>query len=125
MDLVPIIWGAFAVVFISLGIYHMKESKEDISPFKFKEEIKPDFKRELPPGITVSSSIGNVDFNKFAAYVDRFTAYVDRFAGRFNSHIEYINKSNHKKHINQAIGYFAASAMAIFSVLLSKELLTF
>lgn len=125
MDLITIIWGAFVFIFISLGIYHIKESKNDISPFKFKEEIKSDFRREMPPGITTYSSIGDVDFNKFSAYIDRFTAYVDIFAGKFNSHIEYINKSNHDKHRLQAFGYFAASAMALVSLLLSIDIFCF
>ena len=122
MEPIPIIWGVFVVIFISLGFYHWKESRSDISSFQFTEEIKSDYRKPMPPGIRTSATLGEIDFNKFSAYVDRFTAYVDRFTGKFNSHIKYINKSNHNKHRIQAFGYSVASATALVSLFLSKDI---
>jgi hypothetical protein len=59
-------------------------------------------RRELPQGVTITAEIAGVDF-------------VD-FADKFNRYIDYYNQTAKKQHKIQAMGYWVATAVALFSL---------
>jgi len=60
--------------------------------------------RQLPQGVTITAEIAGVDF-------------VD-FADKFNRYIDYYNQTSKKQNKAQAIGYWVASLIAVFSFVL-------
>ena len=97
MTLLVVIWAVFAVIFLALGMFHWNMRNKSISYLQLKG-------RQLPQGVTITAEIAGVDF-------------VD-FADKFNRYIDYYNQTAKKQHKMQAIGYWVASIIAVFSFVL-------
>ena len=90
-----IIWAVFVIVFLVLGIFHWSIRNKSISYLQL-------IQRRMPEGVTVTAEIAGVNFGDFA--------------DKFNRYIDYYNQTTRKQHIVQAIGYWVASAIALFSL---------
>ena len=95
----PIVWSIFTSIFLALGIYHWKMAGEGISRFQVGK------KQSYPAGIKAQVHLVGIDFNEFVA--------------KFNSYIDYYNKTSNKQNRTQAIGYWVASAVALVSLILT------
>ena len=89
-----IIWGVFTLTFLALGCFQWKMAGKSISYLQVKQLI--------PEGIEMKIVLGGVDFQEFM--------------NKFNSYIDYYNKTSKKQNKAQAIGYWAASLTALFSL---------
>ncbi|MBW1796204.1 MAG: hypothetical protein JRJ38_17590 [Deltaproteobacteria bacterium] len=96
MKPITIIWALFTILFFCLGILHLLASNRNIAPFEIKD--KGSAKKIM--GIPIHTGLEN-------------------FVIDFNSYIEAQNKSNRTNNRLSALGYFAASLMAILSMLLT------
>ena len=94
-----ILWFVFAVVFLVLGCFHWKEASKRISHFSISE-------RPL-------SQMGRVGI--LGADIDK---PLQDFAGDFNNYLDDYNQTTSKQHKMQAIGYWVASIIAVFSFVL-------
>ncbi len=92
MGIIPITWLVFAIIFISLGVYHWNASKNNINPFPIPQS-------------------NNIDKNTSQALM--------QFGNIINSHVCKLNKSSKSQNIIAALGYWAAAATAVFSVFLA------
>lgn len=92
-----IIWGVFAVVFLVLGCFQWKKAGKSISHLQIKQQ--------MPKGVEFHIEMAGIDFIEFA--------------NKFNSYIDYYNKSSKKQNQAQAYGYWVACATAIFSLVLA------
>ncbi len=91
-----IIWGIFALVFLVLGFLHLMMAGKGFSRLQMKQE-------ERTGGLEEASfTIGGVE--------------IEEFLINFNSYIDYYNQTSKKQNRAQAIGYFGASTIAIFSL---------
>jgi len=99
IDLVKI-WGIFATMFLVLGIYQWKMRGKSIAHFKLSERPM------RQQGIEASIKILGSDIDK----------PLKDFVDNFNDHIDNLNQTSSKQHKAQAIGYWVASATAIFSL---------
>ena len=95
MTLLVVFWAVFAVIFLALGVFHWNMRNKSISYLQLKGS-------QLPQGVIVTAKIAGVDF-------------VD-FADKFNRYIDYYNQTAKKQHKIQAIGYWVATAVALFSL---------
>lgn len=93
-----IIWGVFATMFLTLGWFHWNKKNKSISHFQLS-------KRQIPKGVIVEVEIAGTDFVEFA--------------DKFNRYIDYYNQTASKQNKAQAIGYWVASATAMFSLVLA------
>ena len=91
-----ILWFVFAAVFLVLGLFHWKMAGKSISHLQVNQL--------MPQGITVQITMAGIDFNEF---VDKFNRYID-----------YYNQTSKKQNKVQAIGYWLASIIAVFSFVL-------
>jgi len=98
MTLLVVIWAVFAVIFLALGMFHWNMRNKSISYLQLKG-------RQVPQGVTITAEIAGVDF-------------VD-FADKFNRHIDYYNRTARNQHKIQAIGYWVATATALFSLVIT------
>jgi len=98
MTLLVVFWAVFAIIFLTLGVFHWNMRNKGISYLQLK-------RKQMPQGVTITATIAGVDF-------------VD-FADKFNRYIDYYNQSARKQHKIQAIGYWVASMTAIFSFILT------
>jgi len=94
-----LIWFVFAVVFLCPGVLHMRMIGKGISSLQVKQE---EWKGECEEA---DVRIAGVD--------------IEEFVINFNKHIDYYNQTSRKQNKAQAIGYFVASATAIFSLALT------
>ena len=97
MSLITFIWGAFIIVFTSLGLYHSRARNKSISHFKVSES--------------------DLNLDSIVWYEGR--PNLEAWLNKFNTHIDYMNKTSHDEHWIQALGYFAAALTAVFSLVLS------
>ena len=89
-----IIWLVLAILFISLGFFHLNASRKSVSPFQPSEEYAGlDIKLV---GISIKS-----------------------FVCELNSYIDHYNESTRRQNRIAAFGYFLASLTAIFSMVLT------
>lgn len=95
-----IIWGIFALVFLALGCFQWNRTNKSISHLQVS-------------GSQLMQQIG-VDVRVKMAGID-FVEFVDKF----NSYLDYYNQTSKKQNKAQAIGYWVASATAIFSFVLA------
>ena len=91
-----ILWFVFAVVFLVLGCYHWKMASKCISHLQVKQL--------MPQGMKVQITMAGIDF---AEHVDKFNRYIDHY-----------NQTSIKQNKVQAIGYWVASIIAVFSFVL-------
>lgn len=91
-----ILWFVFAVVFLALGLFHWKMASKSISHLQVKQL--------MPQGMKVQITMAGIDFTEF---VDKFNRYID-----------YYNQTSKKQNKVQAIGYWVASIIAVFSFVL-------
>jgi hypothetical protein len=97
MNWLTIIWSIFTIIFFALGYYQWKMAGKSISHFQVRQNI--------PKGAEFKLNLGYVDFNEFV--------------GNFNSYIDYYNQTSKRQNKTQAIGFWVASATALFSVVLT------
>jgi hypothetical protein len=97
-----IVWAVFAIIFLILGIYHWLKMREKIPYLAMPE-------RATIPNMTVVIKMAGEDID---APLQRFSSDVNSFVDKYNK----ISKSEHR---SQAIGYWVASATAIFSFVLT------
>lgn len=97
MTWLSIIWGIFTIIFFALGYYQWKIAGKSIKHLQIKQH--------MPEGMKGQVIIMGVDFTEFV--------------NNFNSHIDYYNQTSKNQNKTQAIGYWVASATAIFSLILS------
>lgn len=94
------IWAIFATIFLTLGILQWKMRDKSIAHFKASE--RPMRQQGIEASITTLGS----DIDKpIKDFVDDFNGYIDCY-----------NQASNKQHLAQAIGYWVASATAIFSL---------
>lgn len=96
----PIVWSIFTGIFIALGFFHWKMAGKSVSHFQVGK------KQSYPAGIKAQVHLVGIDFNEFVA--------------KFNSYIDYYNQTSKKQNRAQAIGYWVASGVALFSFFLTK-----
>jgi len=89
-----IIWLIFVVIFFALGCFHWKMAGKSISYLKVEQL--------MPKGVSGQIRLLGVDFQEFIE--------------KFNHYIDYYNKTAKKQHKIQAIGYWVATAVALFSL---------
>ena len=89
------IWAVFSIMFIILGFFHWNLKGKSISHFRLTE-------KQMPKGITVKAVIAGTDIVEFAT--------------KFNDYIDHYNQTARGQHKAQAIGYWIASATALFSL---------
>ena len=94
-----VIWLIFTILFFSLGCFHLKESRNKISLFQVSE-------RPLSEYMSIKISGADVD------------EPLKDFARDFNSYLDRYNDSSGRQNIMAALGYFLASAVALFSMFL-------
>jgi len=94
--MLSIIWLIFAFLFLVLGCFHWRASGKIIPPFQVSG-------RPLDRQVTVK--IAGADIDK----------PLKDFAHDFNSYLDHYNKSSRRQNRIQAVGYFLASATALFS----------
>ena len=94
-----VIWLIFTILFFSLGCFHLKASKNKISLFQISERPLSEY---------TSVKISGADVDK----------PLKDFARDFNSYLDRYNESSERQNIIAAIGYFLASAAALFSMFL-------
>lgn len=97
MTLLVVIWAVFAVIFLALGLFHWKMIGESISHFQVTED-----KNWMPIKGGIRVQIAGTD--------------IVEFADKFNRYIDYYNQTAKKQHKIQAIGYWVATAVALFSL---------
>lgn len=97
MTWLSIIWGIFTLVFLALGCFQWKMASKSVSHLQVRQHI--------PEGMKFQASIVGIDFMEFV--------------GKFNSYIDYYNKSSKGQNRSQAIGYWVASLTALFSLILA------
>jgi hypothetical protein len=93
----PIIWGVFTLMFLALGRFQWKMAGKSIEHLQIKQH--------MPEGVKAQVSIMGVDFTEFV--------------NNFNSHIDYYNQTSKRQNKTQAIGFWVASATALFSLVLT------
>ena len=94
-----IIWGIFALVFLCLGFFQWRMASKSISHFQVsRNQMKQS-------GVKAHIHLVGVDFVEF---VDKFNSYID-----------YYNQTSNKQNKAQALGYWIASATAVFSFVLT------
>ncbi len=93
MICLAIIWLVFATIFLALGCFHWKKAGESISNLQLEQ---------LMQGVTIK--LMGIDFQKFVE--------------NFNKYIDYNNKKSKEQNKAQAIGYWVASLIALFSFVL-------
>ena len=96
MIYLAIIWLVFATIFLALGCYHWTMASKSISHLQVKQL--------MPQGMKVQITMAGIDFTEF---VDKFNRYID-----------YYNQTSKKQNKVQAIGYWVASIIAVFSFVL-------
>lgn len=94
MNWLTITWGVFTLMFLTLGCFHWKKAGKSISHLQIG-----------PPMEGAQAHILGINF---AEFVDKF-----------NSHIDYYNQTSKCQNKTQAIGFWVASATALFSLVLS------
>ena len=82
-----------------MGCFHLKASKNEISLFQISERPLSEY---------TSVKISGADVDK----------PLKDFARDFNSYLDHYNESSGRQNIMAAIGYFIASAAALFSMFL-------
>ncbi len=90
-----LIWLIFSVIRSVLGFIHIRAAMKAIEPIRF----------------SLSDSTGR----KISASAQE---ELNRLIGEMNAYIDRFNKSSRRQHIITAIGYYAASLTALFSMLL-------
>ncbi len=93
-----ILWFVFAAIFLALGCFHWKIAGKSIS------HLQVSANQQRRSGIKASIQLVGIDFVEF----------VDKF----NSYINYYNQTSKKQNRIQAIGYWVASLIAVFSFVL-------
>ena len=91
-----ILWFIFAVIFLALGVFHWRMAGKSVSYLQVKQL--------MPQGIQVDITMAGIDFQEF---VDKFNRYIDHY-----------NQTSKKQNKVQAIGYWVASLIAVFSFVL-------
>ncbi len=94
-----VIWLIFTIIFFSLGCFHLMESRNKISLFQVSG-------RSVSEYITIEIAGGDID-EPLRDFVRDFNSYLDRY-----------NESSRRQNIMAALGYFLASAVALFSMFL-------
>ena len=92
-----IIWFVFATIFLALGCLHWKMAGRSIAYLQVKQL--------MPEGMKAKVVLLGVDFQEFT--------------DKFNDYITYYNQTSSKQHKFQAVGYWVASATAIFSFIVT------
>ena len=91
-----ILWGIFTTIFLTLGYYHCKMAGKSISHFQVgSNQMKQS-------GVKAQIHLVGIDFVEFV--------------NKFNRYIDYYNQTAKKQHKIQAIGYWVATAVALFSL---------
>jgi len=86
---------------LALGFYHWKTASKNISYFQVSERPY-----SLPTSnIKVTTTIGGADIDQ----------PIRDFVGEFNSYIDDCNQTTRRQNKAQAIGYWVASLIAVFS----------
>jgi len=99
------IWIFFILLFFLLALYHWRLSKKIIPPFQLPEI--PYW--EPTSGVPINTGIADADIKEA----------FDNFRDGFNSYIKDYNESSHRQNMAQAIGYLAATLVAILSLFLT------
>lgn len=94
-----ILWFVFAAIFLALGCFHWKMVGKSISYLQVTED-----KNWMPIKGGIRVQIAGTD--------------IVEFADKFNRYIDYYNQTSKKQHKMQAIGYWVASIIAVFSFVL-------
>ncbi len=92
------IWGIFTLIFLALGYFHWKMAGKSVSHFQITSQTKQQ----------------GVEFKIVMAGIN-FTDFVDKF----NRYIDYYNQTSKEQNKAQAIGYWVASVIAFFSLVLA------
>ncbi len=103
MTHLTIIWAIFATIFLILGILQWKRRGENVAHFKARERSM------RQQGIEGSFTVLGSDIDK----------PIKDFVDDFNGYIDYYNQTSSKQHKAQAIGYWVASATAVFPLTLA------
>jgi hypothetical protein len=98
MKPITIIWAIFAILFFLFGLFHIRAAGRNIAPFEIKAK----------------GSVGKING------IPVHTGFKN-FVNDFNSYIRTQNKSTRNENIMAAIGYFAASLTAVFSMFITIE----
>ncbi len=99
MNWLTIIWSIFTIIFFALGFYQWQLAGKSIEYLKIK------MRQNVPDGVVMKATVAGIDFNEFVS--------------NFNSYIDHYNQKSKSQHKIQAIGFWVASATAIFSLILS------
>lgn len=91
------LWFVFAVIFFALGVFHWRMASKNLSDFQVPENF-------LPEEVVVVNKI------------DKPNNY--EFVDNLNRYVEDINQFTKKQNKAQAIGYWVASIIAVFSFVL-------
>jgi hypothetical protein len=94
-----IVWSIFTAIFIALGCFYWKMASKSVSHFQVGKN------QSYPAGITAQIHLVGIDFKEF---VDKFNSYID-----------YYNQTSKKQNKLQAIGFWVASLVALFSLILT------
>lgn len=100
MICLTIIWLVFATIFLALGCYHWNMRNKSISYLQVTED-----KNWMPIKGEIRVQIAGTD--------------IVEFADKFNRYIDYYNQTSKKQNKAQAIGYWVASLIAVFSFALT------
>lgn len=93
-----IVWGIFTLMFLALGWFQWKKAGKSVSHFQIESQFKQ-------KDVKFKIGLGGIDFIDF---VDKFNRYID-----------YYNQTSKKQNKTQARGYWAASLVALFSLILT------
>lgn len=94
MKKLSIIWLVLAILFISLGFFHLNASRKSISLFQLDEKYA---------GVDVTSA----------------GISIKDFVCEFNSYLDYYNESTRRQNRIAAFGYFLASVTVFVSMYLT------
>ena len=95
---IPIIWALFVLLFFCLGWFHVSAARKTIPSFE----------------IEAKGSVGKIEG------IPVHTGFKN-FVEDFNSYVATRNRSSRVQNTLSAIGYFAASLTAIFSMLITMD----
>ena len=101
-----VIWGIFAIVFFTLGLFQWKMGGKSISHFQVSERPL----NRLGGAKTSSVEIAGADIDE----------PLKDFVSEFNQYIDNYNQTSKEQNGIQAIGYGVASLTAVFSLILAR-----
>lgn len=102
--MLAVIWIGFAILFLAVGIFHVRQSLERVEELPFEQVFKG-------VGGSVQVLAGDPDRS------------VKRLTENLNVWVRKLNVANHRANIVESFGYFLAAGTAVFSALVELKVL--